>query len=170
MNPSKIQQHDASPWWSSDLHRLFTFAFPPLHSVKASAPAMWSRMEMSVDKLMGNKGRWVFFMFQNLFFFNASGAYLAFDKAQLHLRQILVFPIVWLLLPWLLSGDNTRAREATNLMPQISCRAAAKLGKAGAAKQSDCEGVRSWLPFFLTGFRLSRGFRSHMGAPNVGAD
>lgn len=80
-------------------------------------------------------------MFQNLFFY-ASRAYLAFDKAQLRLRQILVFPILWLLLPWLLSGDNTRAREATNLMPQSSRRAATKLGKAGAAKQSECEGVR----------------------------
>lgn len=68
MNPSKIQEHKASLWWSSDLHRLFTFAFPPLYPVKASAPAMWSQMEISVDKLMDNKVRWVFFMFQNLFF------------------------------------------------------------------------------------------------------
>lgn len=81
-----------------------------------------------------------------------------------------MFFTLWLLLLWLLSGDNTEA-GVTNLMPQSSWRKAKKKNWGKQEKESrvtvsECESNL----FFLTDFRLSGGLWSHVGDSSISAD
>lgn len=63
-----------------------------------------------------------------------------FDKALLPFRQIVIVPILWILLPWLLPDGYAPNKGATN-PSQHHAAARERLHdwvKAGEAKQSDC--------------------------------